>query len=89
MSKPFEGDFCHRIRQRRQQLNLTQAEVANRLGVTADCVTLVELGYRRFDLDRIPVLADALNLNRRQLCREALKARAPQLYQELYKGKTA
>ena len=57
------------IRQRRQQLNLTQAEVADKLGVTADCITLAELGYRRLDLDRMQALADALNLNRRQLCR--------------------
>jgi transcriptional regulator with XRE-family HTH domain len=89
MPNRFDGDFCRLIRHRRQELNLTQAEVANKLGVTADCVTLVELGYRRLDLDRIPVLADALNLNRRQLCREALKSRAPQLYQELYKDKAA
>ena len=89
MSKRFEGDFCRLIRHRRQQLNLTQAEVADKLGVTADCVTLVELGYRRLDLDRIPVLADALNLNRRQLCRQALQERAPELFRQLFRPAAA
>ena len=89
MPNRFEGDFCRRIRQRRQQLNLTQAEVADELGVTADCVTLVELGYRRLDLDRIPALAGALNLNRRQLCRQALRERAPELYRQLFRQQAA
>jgi transcriptional regulator with XRE-family HTH domain len=89
MSNRFESTFSHLIRHRREELSLTQAEVAGKIGVTADCITLVELGYRRLDLDRIPTLADALKLDRRHLCREALKARAPQLYQELYKGKAA
>ena len=67
MPNRFEGAFCRLIRHRREELNLTQAEVATKLGVTADCITLVELGYRRLDLDRIPALADAVRLNRRQL----------------------
>ena len=89
MSKRFEGDFSRLIRHRRQELNLTQAEVADKLGVTADCITLVELGYRRLDLNRIPALADALKLNRRQLCRQALQERAPDLYRQLFRGRAA
>ena len=89
MSHRFEGAFCRLIRHRRQELNLTQAEVADKLGVTADCITLAELGYRRLDLDRIPILADALKLNRRQLCRQALQERAPELFRQLFRQQAA
>ena len=43
MPNRFEGDFCRLIRHRRQQLDLTQQEVASKIGVTSDCITLVEL----------------------------------------------
>jgi transcriptional regulator with XRE-family HTH domain len=89
MSKRFEGDFCRLIRHRRQELNLTQAEIAEKLGVTSDCITLVELGHRRLDLDRIPQLANALKLNRRELCRQALQERAPELYREIFRQRVA
>ena len=89
MSNRFEGDFCRLIRHRREQLDLTQQEVAGKIGVTSDCITLVELGYRRLDLDRIPALANALKLNRRRLCRQALQERAPELYRQLFRGRIA
>jgi len=89
MSNRFEGGLSRLIRHRREELNLTQAEVATKVGVTSDAITLVELGYRRLDLDRIPALADALKLNRRQLCRQALQERAPELYQQLFRSKAA
>ena len=89
MSKRFEGAFSRLIRCRREELNLTQAEVAEQVGLTTDAITLVELGYRRLDLDRIPALADALQLNRRKLCRQALQERAPELYRELFRERVA
>jgi len=84
MPQRFESDLSRRIRRRRRELSLTQQEVATRVGVTADHITLVEGGYRRLDLDRIPDLADALRLDRTELCREALEERAPALYRELF-----
>ena len=89
MSKRFEGAFSRLIRRRREELNLTQAEVAEQVGLTTDAITLVELGYRRLDLDRIPALADALQLNRRQLCRQALQERAPELFHQLFPRRAA
>ena len=89
MPNRFEGGFSRLIRHRREELDLTQSEVAEKVGVTPDCITLFELGYRRPDLDRIPALADALKLNRRQLCRQALQERAPELYRQLFPRRAA
>ena len=89
MSNRFEGGLSRLIRHRREELNLTQQQVAEKMGVTSDAITLVELGYRRLDLDRIPALADALKLNRRQLCRQALQERAPELFRQLFRERAA
>ena len=89
MSNRFEGDLSRLIRQRREELNLTQAEVAVKIGLTTDAITMVELGYRRLDLNRIPALAGALKLNRRELSRQALRERAPRLYRQLFRPKAA
>ena len=79
----FAGWFSALIRSRRLQIGKTQRQVAEDIGVTSDCITLVELGYRRLGFDRIPALADALEIDRNILCQQALQSQAPQLYQEL------
>lgn len=79
----FASSFSSLIRSRRLELGKTRREVADFVGVTSDYISLVELGYRRLDLDRIPTLADALEIDRNILCQHALKVWAPQLYQEL------
>ncbi len=79
-----EGNFRLYIRQRRQELDKTQRQVAQACGVTPDYIALIEGGLRRLDLERIPLLADALEVSRAQLCRQALAERAPQFYQELF-----
>jgi transcriptional regulator with XRE-family HTH domain len=84
MPNRFENHFSHFIRSRRHQLNLTQQEVADALGVTSDFIGLVELGYRRLDLDKIPQLADVLNVESVGLSLWALRDRAPQLYQTIF-----
>jgi transcriptional regulator with XRE-family HTH domain len=89
MPNRFESHFSRLIRRRREELRLTQAEIAEKIDVTPDFVALAELGYRRLDLDRIPALADALKLNRRQLCRQALRERAPELYRQLFRQRAA
>ncbi len=84
MPNRFEGPFSHFIRQRRLELGKTQKQVAEVLGTTADFVTLAEAGERRIDLDRIPLLADALEVDRAELCMWALSERAPVLFSELF-----
>ena len=79
MPTPF-GDF---IRTRRTQLGLTQRQVAQSVGVTPECITLIEAGRRQPELERVPRLADALQTDRQALCRLALECRAPVFYYEL------
>ncbi len=84
MPNRFEGPFSHYIRQRRLDLDKTQKQVAEVLGTTPDFVTLVEAGERRIDLDRVPLLADALEVDRTDLCVWALSERAPVLFSEVF-----
>jgi len=72
------------IRRQRQLRNLSQHQVAERLGVTAEFITLVEAGRRRLHLDRVAAMADALGLDPRPLCRLALQERAPSLHRVLF-----
>ncbi len=72
------------IRQRRQELDKTQREIALACGVTPDYIALIEAGVRRLELQRVPYLADALNVDRAELCRRALAERAPRFYRELF-----
>ena len=54
--------FADLIGRRREELKLSQAELADRLNVTADFVGLCERGRRKPALDRVPAWARALDL---------------------------
>jgi transcriptional regulator with XRE-family HTH domain len=85
----FGGVVSNLLRMRRQQLNLRQRDIADALDVTADYICLVEAGERRLELDRIPELADVLQISRRFLCGWALKERSPYLFDQLFTGEEA
>lgn len=89
MPTRFPGSLCNFVRNRRRDLNKTQRTVADRVGVTSDFISLVESGERRMDLDKIPQLADALEVDRTELCRRALAERAPSLYRILFDEQAA
>jgi transcriptional regulator with XRE-family HTH domain len=77
--------FCENIRQRRLELGRTQREVAAAIGISsADFISLVEQGHRRLELERVPALAQVLELDPALLCRQALEARAPQFAAHLF-----
>ena len=61
------------LRRRRQELHMFQAEVAERLGVTPEAVTLWEGGHRRMELSKIPRIDAALQLDPKELCAKALE----------------
>ncbi len=72
------------IRERREALGLTQADLARYLGVQPEFICLIEGGRRRPDLDRLPRLAEVLDLDAGRLCRLAIYERAPRCYAALF-----
>ena len=73
------------IRSRRQDLGITQSEVAKSVGVSSpEFIGMVEAGTRSIDLDRVPPLADALGLSRKDLVRAVLYEEHPVAYKEIY-----
>lgn len=52
-----------RLRERRRALGLTQAQVAQRLGVTRTSITNIEAGRQKLPLDLLYELCVALNLD--------------------------
>jgi transcriptional regulator with XRE-family HTH domain len=72
------------LRRRRQELSLRQADVAEALNVSAEAVTLWESGRRRMELSRIPRLAEALRLDARELCIQALAEFHPAFFRTLF-----
>jgi transcriptional regulator with XRE-family HTH domain len=72
------------IRRRRQELSLVQAEVAAALNVSDGTVTLWESGRRRMELSKIPRLAEALHLDAREVCIQALAEFHPAFYNTLF-----
>jgi transcriptional regulator with XRE-family HTH domain len=84
MPGPFEGRLSRLIRHRREELHLTQQQVAEVLGVTPDFVSLVESGHRRLSLDHIGYLAHALAVHPTLLCKIALRERAPFFFAQLF-----
>jgi transcriptional regulator with XRE-family HTH domain len=51
------------LREYRQRANLTQALLAERIGVTPACVSRWESGERRIDRDYIPTLASITGID--------------------------
>ena len=72
------------LRRRRTELNLLQADVAEALGVSPECVTLWEAGRRRMELSKVPRIAKILRLDAKVLCARALAEFHPLFYQTLF-----
>jgi transcriptional regulator with XRE-family HTH domain len=72
------------LRRRREELHLIQAQIAERLHVTPECVVLWECGRRRPELSKLPRLAEALQLDPKQLCERALAEFHPPVYETLF-----
>jgi transcriptional regulator with XRE-family HTH domain len=60
------------LRRRREELSLFQAQIAEALHVTPECIAQWESGRRRMELGKIPRLAEALQIDAKELCTKAL-----------------
>jgi hypothetical protein len=77
------------VRRRRAYLQssgdgITLTRIAKQIGIKApEFINLVEKGKRSFELNKIPLVADAFRVDRRELCKIALYEEAPRLYKVL------
>ncbi len=74
------------IRRRRQELHLPQAQLAEALHVTPECIVRWECGQRRMELSKLPRLALALRIDAKELCARALAEFHPAVYAALFGG---
>jgi|SRR4051812_31437440 transcriptional regulator with XRE-family HTH domain len=72
------------LRRRRQELSLIQAQIAEALHVTPECIGQWECGRRRMELSKIPRIAEALQLDAKALCVKALEEFHPLVYATLF-----
>jgi transcriptional regulator with XRE-family HTH domain len=76
------------IRRRRKELSLPQAEIAEALHVTPECIVRWECGQRRMELSKLPRLAAALQIDAKELCAKALAEFDPAVYAALFGSRT-
>lgn len=74
-NSPSHRTFCKRIRDRRLELRLTQADVAERLGIQPPSYNAIEAGKRTPTLDTVDAVAAALDIPAEDL----ISARKPEV----------
>ena len=72
------------LRRRREELSLCQPQVDEVLHVSPECITQWECGRRRMELSKLPRIAEALQLNAKELCAKALAEFHPSVYAVLF-----
>jgi transcriptional regulator with XRE-family HTH domain len=72
------------LRRRREELSLFQAQVAEALHVSPECITQWECGRRRMELSKLPRIAAALHLDAKELCAKALAEFHPLVFAALF-----
>lgn len=66
------------LKEARLRKDYSQSDLATMLNIkSSEFIGMVENGQRRFELNRIPAIADALGLDAKKLCRLALFEDAP------------
>jgi transcriptional regulator with XRE-family HTH domain len=82
--------FGDLIRQRREQLGLSQTKVARRVGIgSPEFIGMLETGKRPVPLDRVPAIAEVLHLDRLRFCKLVLAERNPVFYHAVFETKPA
>jgi len=72
------------LRRRREELSLFQTQIAEALHVTPECVGQWESGHRRMELSKLPRIAQALQMDAKELCVKALAEFHPLVYATLF-----
>jgi len=82
ISDPFYVELGARIRARREELGLTQAIVADEMGISRTSLTNIECGRQRLLVDQLVNLAEKLSTTPAQLLPVKLKAASASTDQE-------
>lgn len=77
------------LRRRREELSLFQAQIAEALHVTPECITNWECGRRRMELSKLPRIAVVLQMDAKELCAKALAEFYPLVYAALFSNGAA
>ena len=72
------------LRRRREELSLFQAQIAEALHVTPECIGQWECGRRRMELSKLPRIAAVLQIDAKDLCAKALAEFHPLFYHTLF-----
>ena len=72
------------LRRRREELSLFQSQIAEALHVTPECVGQWESGHRRMELSKLPRIAEALQMDAKELCVKALAEFHPLVHATLF-----
>ncbi|MCE5310914.1 MAG: helix-turn-helix domain-containing protein [Acidobacteriales bacterium] len=83
-ARPTSSPFGNLLRNRRGQLGLSRVDLASWLGWSQSFVDVLEAGKRGCDLDDLPRLAGALEVNPATMAQIYLRERHPELYRALF-----
>jgi cyanate lyase len=81
------GPLRQIVLDRRKRVGLSRMDLATALGFgTAEVIRMMELGIRKFPLNKISLLAAALDLDGARLARMALEEQLPDLAALIWPG---
>src|ERR1017187_5594357 len=82
--RPSSSQFGTLVREQRDKLGLTTADLATILSCSQSFVEFLESGRRGCDLNDLPRIADALHLEARGVVQIYLRERHPQIFAVLF-----
>src|SRR5262249_13352115 len=82
--RPTSSSFGRVVRSRREELRLSKADLARALHFSISFLDVLETGRRGCDLDDLPRIAAALDLDPQGLAKVYLAERHAKLYKALY-----
>lgn len=86
VTDPFYVELGARVRARREELRLTQAILADEIGISRTSLTNIECGRQRLLVEQLVSIAEKLSTTPSQLLPVKVKAQAPSSRQEELRG---
>jgi transcriptional regulator with XRE-family HTH domain len=84
VARPSESKFGQLIRNRREELKMRKAEVAQKLGFSKGFIEVLETGHRGCNLDDLPRIAEVLQIDPKGLALVYIAERHSTLYRAVF-----